>query len=47
MSTDAILMERWTALAGPEARAAGEDLVRRYREPHRHYRVRRASEPHA
>ncbi|SUA79425.1 Uncharacterized protein conserved in bacteria [Nocardia otitidiscaviarum] len=37
MSTDATLMERWTALAGPRARAVGEDLVRRYREPHRRY----------
>lgn len=37
MSTDAKLLERWAALAGPGSRAVGEDLVRRYREPHRRY----------
>ncbi|MFI6867057.1 metal-dependent phosphohydrolase [Nocardia sp. NPDC050406] len=37
MSTDAKLLERWAALAGPGARTVGEDLVRRYREPHRRY----------
>lgn len=37
MSTDAKLLERWTALAGPGARAVGADLVRRYREEHRRY----------
>ncbi|WP_245717582.1 HD domain-containing protein [Nocardia jejuensis] len=34
---DAEVLERWTKLAGPSARAVGEDLVRRYREPHRRY----------
>lgn len=34
---DAVLLDRWTELAGPSARAVGEDLVRRYREPHRRY----------
>ncbi|QLY29768.1 metal-dependent phosphohydrolase [Nocardia huaxiensis] len=37
MDTDAMLLNRWTALAGPGARPVGEDLVRRYREPHRRY----------
>ncbi|MBL1078991.1 metal-dependent phosphohydrolase [Nocardia sp. 2] len=37
MDTDAILLERWNALAGAGARAAGEDLVRRYGETHRRY----------
>ncbi|NNH72903.1 metal-dependent phosphohydrolase [Nocardia uniformis] len=37
MSTDAKLLQRWAALAGPGARAVGEDLVRRYREAHRRY----------
>ncbi|MFE2997097.1 metal-dependent phosphohydrolase [Nocardia sp. NPDC059246] len=37
MSLDADLLDRWTKLAGPQARAVGEDLVRRYREPHRRY----------
>lgn len=37
MSLDADLLDRWTTLAGPQARAVGEDLVRRYREPHRRY----------
>ncbi|MDX6738834.1 HD domain-containing protein [Actinocorallia sp. A-T 12471] len=31
------LLERWTALAGPETRPLGEDLLARYAEPHRHY----------
>ncbi|MFB7717191.1 metal-dependent phosphohydrolase [Nocardia sp. NPDC056100] len=34
---DAELLDRWTDLAGPDARELGEDLVRRYREPHRRY----------
>ncbi|MGW2665267.1 HD domain-containing protein [Nocardia tengchongensis] len=37
MSLDAELLDRWTTLAGPHAHAVGEDLVRRYREPHRRY----------
>ncbi|MEU6586958.1 metal-dependent phosphohydrolase [Nocardia sp. NPDC046763] len=37
MSLDADLLDRWTKLAGPQARVVGEDLVRRYREPHRRY----------
>ncbi|AYF77331.1 metal-dependent phosphohydrolase [Nocardia yunnanensis] len=36
-SLHADLLERWTALAGPAARSVGEDLVRRYSEPHRRY----------
>ncbi|WP_327144892.1 HD domain-containing protein [Nocardia sp. NBC_01327] len=36
-SLDAELLDRWTELAGPSARAVGEDLVRRYSEPHRRY----------
>ncbi|GAB0106942.1 hypothetical protein JMUB6875_59320 [Nocardia sp. JMUB6875] len=31
------LLDRWTKLAGPQAQAVGEDLVRRYSEPHRRY----------
>ncbi|TQM31528.1 HD domain-containing protein [Nocardia bhagyanarayanae] len=31
------LLERWTALAGRAAEPVGEDLVRRYGEPHRRY----------
>ncbi|MRH93278.1 HD domain-containing protein [Nocardia sp. SYP-A9097] len=34
---DAELLDRWTELAGAAAREVGEDLVRRYREPHRRY----------
>ena len=34
------LVERWTRLTGPEARALGEDLVARYGEPHRRYHTR-------
>ncbi|MGW3543197.1 HD domain-containing protein [Nocardia niigatensis] len=34
---DADLLDRWTKLAGPRARPVGEDLVRRYSEPHRRY----------
>lgn len=34
---DAVLLDRWIELAGPSARGVGEDLVRRYREPHRRY----------
>lgn len=37
MSLDADLLDRWTKLAGPRARPVGEDLVRRYSEPHRRY----------
>ncbi|MEC3914895.1 HD domain-containing protein [Nocardia sp. CDC160] len=37
MSLHAELLDRWTKLAGPQARAVGEDLVRRYSEPHRRY----------
>ncbi|MFI5780785.1 metal-dependent phosphohydrolase [Nocardia sp. NPDC051570] len=37
MSLDVELLDRWTQLAGPGARAVGEDLVRRYGEPHRRY----------
>ncbi|MEC3954331.1 metal-dependent phosphohydrolase [Nocardia sp. CDC153] len=37
MSPHADLLDRWTKLAGPRARAVGEDLVRRYSEPHRRY----------
>ncbi|MGW4534519.1 HD domain-containing protein [Nocardia sp. NPDC004340] len=37
MSLDTELLDRWTKLAGPQAQAVGEDLVRRYREPHRRY----------
>lgn len=37
MSMDADLLDRWTKLAGPRARPVGEDLVRRYSEPHRRY----------
>ncbi|MTE13328.1 HD domain-containing protein [Nocardia aurantiaca] len=36
-SVDADLLDRWTKLAGSQAQAVGEDLVRRYREPHRRY----------
>ncbi|MCU1640075.1 MAG: hypothetical protein JWN03_350, partial [Nocardia sp.] len=36
-SLDVELLDRWTELAGPSARALGEDLVRRYSEPHRRY----------
>ncbi|MFC9999497.1 metal-dependent phosphohydrolase [Nocardia sp. NPDC127526] len=36
-SLEAILLDRWTELAGPLAREVGEDLVRRYSEPHRRY----------
>lgn len=31
------LLERWTALAGPQTLRLGEDLVGRYAEPHRRY----------
>ncbi|HEX4787843.1 MAG TPA: metal-dependent phosphohydrolase [Actinospica sp.] len=31
------LIERWIALAGENGRAAGEDLIARYSEPHRRY----------
>jgi predicted metal-dependent HD superfamily phosphohydrolase len=34
---DRTLRERWTALAGPGNAACGQDLVARYREPHRRY----------
>ncbi|MEV6768217.1 metal-dependent phosphohydrolase [Nocardia sp. NPDC051030] len=34
---DADLLDRWTKLAGPLVSAVGEDLVHRYREPHRRY----------
>ncbi|APB00377.1 HD domain-containing protein [Nocardia seriolae] len=37
MSLHADLLDRWTKLAGPGAPAVGEDLVRRYSEPHRRY----------
>ncbi|WP_369638924.1 metal-dependent phosphohydrolase [Nocardia sp. JMUB6875] len=36
-SVHAELLDRWTKLAGPQAQAVGEDLVRRYSEPHRRY----------
>ncbi|WP_460725824.1 HD domain-containing protein [Nocardia heshunensis] len=36
-SLHADLLDRWTKLAGPQARTVGEDLVRRYSEPHRRY----------
>ncbi|WP_040810820.1 HD domain-containing protein [Nocardia concava] len=36
-SVHADLLDRWTKLAGPQAQAVGEDLVRRYSEPHRRY----------
>lgn len=36
-SVHADLLDRWTKLAGPQAHAVGEDLVRRYSEPHRRY----------
>lgn len=31
------LRERWAALAGADAAAVGDDLIRRYQEPHRRY----------
>ena len=31
------LIDRWTALAGPETRRLGSELVARYAEPHRRY----------
>lgn len=34
---EAELLDRWTRLAGPGAHPVGEDLVRRYSEPHRRY----------
>ncbi|GLW62325.1 hypothetical protein Arub01_05690 [Actinomadura rubrobrunea] len=34
------LLDRWTALAGPEARVLGERLVARYSEEHRRYHDR-------
>ncbi|WP_067548674.1 HD domain-containing protein [Nocardia crassostreae] len=34
---ETVLLDRWAELAGPMARAVGEDLVRRYSEPHRRY----------
>ncbi|MFB8274506.1 HD domain-containing protein [Nocardia colli] len=36
-STETGLRERWAALAGAEAAAVGDDLIRRYQEPHRRY----------
>ncbi|MVU76715.1 metal-dependent phosphohydrolase [Nocardia sp. ET3-3] len=36
-SLHADLLDRWTKLAGPQAHAVGEDLIRRYSEPHRRY----------
>ncbi|MFE3190094.1 metal-dependent phosphohydrolase [Nocardia sp. NPDC059240] len=36
-SLHADLLDRWTKLAGPQARPVGEDLIRRYSEPHRRY----------
>ncbi|MBF6212557.1 metal-dependent phosphohydrolase [Nocardia puris] len=37
MGIEEDLLARWAALAGPGTEHVGEDLVRRYREPHRHY----------
>ncbi|MGY2060335.1 HD domain-containing protein [Nocardia gipuzkoensis] len=36
-SVEAELIDRWTRLAGAHALAVGQDLVRRYGEPHRRY----------
>ncbi|MFE9576034.1 metal-dependent phosphohydrolase [Nocardia sp. NPDC006044] len=36
-STETGLRERWAALAGADAAAVGDDLIRRYQEPHRRY----------